>query len=163
MGAGGGRSATVAAEQEERLSLTSTTAIGHRVRAALRAVQRYRRTWTKPATGSLVGGTIGDPTRTKAALIAENAFLRQQRVVLCHQVKRPARTPADRMRLALLARPARGWRAALLIVQPDTRLRWHRQGFRPAWRARSHGASQRPQVSAETVAAIQRLATENRL
>ena len=57
----------------------------------------------------------------------------------------------------------RGWRAALLIVQPDTLLRWHRQGFRLVWRARSASASQRPQVAAETVAAIQRLAAENRL
>jgi len=51
----------------------------------------------------------------------------------------------------------------LLIVQPDTLLRWHRQGFRLVWRVRSAGASQRPQVSAETVATIQRLTAENRL
>jgi len=48
-------------------------------------------------------------------------------------------------------------------VQPETLLRWHRQGFRLVWRARSAAASQRPQVSAETLAAIQRLAAENRL
>jgi putative transposase len=94
--------------------------------------------------------------RTKAALIAENAFLRRQ-------VKRPALTPADRRHLVLLARLACGWRAALLIVQPETLLRWHRQGFRLAWRAKSRGASKRPQVPAETVAAIKWLAAENRL
>jgi len=163
VGAGGGGSATVAAEKEKRMLLTIATAIRHRARAARRAVQRHRLTWTKPATGSIVGGTVGDLTRTKAALVAENAFLRRQLVVVCHQVKRPALTPADRLRLVLLARLARRWRAALLIVQPDTLLRWHRQGFRLAWRARSRGASKRPQVSAETVAAIQRLAAENRL
>jgi putative transposase len=101
--------------------------------------------------------------RTKAALIAENAFLRQQLVVLRRQVKRPALTPADRRHLVLLARLACGWRAALLIVQPETLLRWHRQGFRLAWRAKSRGASKRPQVPAETVAAIKWLAAENRL
>jgi len=57
----------------------------------------------------------------------------------------------------------RGWRAALLIVRPDTLLRWHRQGFRLVWRAKSRGATKRPQVPAETVAAITRLAAENRL
>jgi len=71
-------------------------------------------------------------------------------------------TPADRLRLVLLARLVRGWRAALLIVQPETLLRWHRQGFRLVWRARSRGASKRPQVSAEAVAAIRRMAGDNR-
>src|SRR5205823_3976277 len=119
--------------------------------------------WTKPTTGPLVGGAVSDLARTKAALIGENAFLRQQLVVLHRQVGRPVLTPTDRLRLILLARLARGWRAALLIVQPETLLRWHRQGFRLAWRARSAAASKRPQVSAETIATIQRLAAENRL
>jgi len=142
---------------------TIWTAIRRRAQPALRAVHRHLLAWTKPATGPLLGSTVGDLTRTKAALVAENAFLRQQLVVLARQVKRPVLTPADRLRLVLLARLVRGWRAALLIVQPETLLRWHRQGFRLVWRARSRGASKRPQVSTETVAAIQRLAAENRL
>jgi putative transposase len=142
---------------------TIWTAIRRRAQTALRALHRRLLAWTRPATGSLVVSTVGDLTRTKAALVAENAFLRQQLVVLRRQVKRPALTPADRLRLILLARLVRGWRAVLLLVQPGTLLRWHRQGFRLGWRARSRGASKRPQVSAETVAAIQRLAAENRL
>jgi len=139
------------------------TAIRRRAQPALCAVHRHLLAGTRPATRPRVGSIAGDLTRTRAALVAENAFLRQQLVVLCRQVKRPALTPADRMRLVLLARLVRGWRAALLIVPPDTLLRWHRQGFRLVWRARSASASQRPQVSAETVAAIRRLAAEHRL
>jgi putative transposase len=142
---------------------TIATTIRRRARAALRAVQRHSLAWTKPATGSIVAGTVGDLTRPKAALVAENAFLRQQLVVLRRQVKRPALTPADRLRLVLLARLARGWHTAPLIAQPDTLLRWHRQGFRLVWRARSRGVSKRPQVPTEIVATIQRLAAENRL
>lgn len=71
-------------------------------------------------------------------------------------------TPADRLRLVLLTRLVRGWRAALLIVQPETRLRWHRRGGRLVWRAGSRGASHRPHVSPDAVAAIQRLAEEHR-
>jgi len=130
---------------------------------ALRAVHRRLLAWTRPAPRPLAGSTVRDLTRTRATLVAENAFLRPQLVVLARQVKRPAPTPADRFRLVLLARLVRGWRAALLVVQPDTLLRWHRQGFRLVWRARSATASKRPQVSAETVATIQRLAAENRL
>ena len=143
--------------------MTMLATVKRRALAALHAVHRRLVAWARPATGSLVGGAVGDLTRTKAALVAENAFLRQQLVVLARQVKRPVLTPADRLRLVLLARLVRRWRAALLIVQPDTLLRWHRQGFRLVWRAKSRGASMRPQVSAETVATIQRLAAENRL
>ena len=71
--------------------------------------------------------------------------------------------PGARLRLLLLARLARGWRTTLLIARPDTPLRWHRQGFRLVWRARSATAAKRLQVSEETVPQIQRLAAENRL
>ena len=145
------------------MDTTILTAIRRRAQTALRALHRRLLTWLRPATGSVVGGAVGDLTRTKAALVTENALLRQQLVVLRRQVTRPALTPADRLRLVLLARLARGWQAALLIVQPDTLLRWHRQGFRLVWRARSAAAAKRPQVPAETVALIQRLAAENQL
>ena len=107
------------------------TTIGHalrrRVGASLRAARQRLLAFVKPAMGTPVGGALGDLVRTKAELAAENALLRQQLVVLQRQVKRPAFTPADRRRLVLLARLARGWQAALLIVQPDTLLRWHRE------------------------------------
>src|SRR5918997_5856532 len=138
-------------------------ALRRRAAASLCVAGQRLLAWLKPATGTPVGGALGDLVRTKAELVAENAFLRQQLIVLHRQVQRPVLTPADRRRLVLLARLARGWRTALLIVQPATLLRWHRQGFRLVWRARSAAATTRPQVPAETVALIQRLATENRL
>ncbi len=131
--------------------------------AFLRGARRSLLALLRPATGTPSGGTLADLARTKAELVAENALLRQQLIVLRRQVRRPVLTPVDRRRLVLLARLVRRWRAVLLIVQPDTLLRWHRQGFRLVWRARSAAGSKRPQVAAETVALIQRLAAENRL
>jgi putative transposase len=131
--------------------------------AVLRRVHRWLLAQTKPAKGTLVGGTIGDVTRSKVAVTAENALLRQQLIVLQRPVKRPMCTPRDRLLLVLLARLAHGWRTALLIVQPDTLLRWHRQGYRLVWRVRSASATKRPQVAPETVMLIKRMATENRL
>jgi len=96
-------------------------------------------------------------------LVAENALLRQQLSVLQRQVTRPALTPRDRVLLVLLARLTRSWRSALLIVQPETLLRWHRQGYHLVWCARSAAATKRPQVAPETIALIKRLAAENRL
>jgi len=56
-----------------------------------------------------------------------------------------------------------GWQAALLIVQPDTVLRWHRHAFRLVWRATSTTALKRPQIAPATVALIKRMAAENPL
>jgi hypothetical protein len=50
-----------------------------------------------------------------------------------------------------------------LIVQPETPLRWHRDGFRLFWR-RWSGARRRPSsVAPDTIARIRRMARENRL
>jgi len=75
--------------------------------------------WTKPLSSSLPLGTIADLGRSKSELIAENAFLRQQLIMLKRQAKRPVYTKADRILLILLARVVRAWRQALVIVQED--------------------------------------------
>lgn len=119
--------------------------------------------WTTPAVGGLVAGAVTDLTRSKGALVAENTLLRQQLIVLNRQVARPQLTPLDRFLLVVLASRARVWRSALLIVQPETVLRWHRLGFRLFRRARSRTASVMPRVPAETVALIVEMVHENRL
>jgi hypothetical protein len=78
--------------------------------------------WTKPLQTSLPLATLTDLGRSKSELIAENALLRQQLIILKRQVKRPVCTKTDRVLLVLLARLVRTWNQALLIVQPETRL-----------------------------------------
>lgn len=78
----------------------------------------------------LAVGTLADLARSKSALVTENALLRHQLAILRRSVKRPRCTPADRAHMVFLASRVRAWRSALLIVRPDTLLRWHRQGFR---------------------------------
>jgi putative transposase len=119
--------------------------------------------WTKLPNTSLLLGTLVDFGRSKSELMAENAFLRQQLIILKRQVKRPASTRADRIFLVLLARVVRTWKHALFIVQPETMVRWHREGFRLFWKLRSKADSHKPKVAAETVALIRELATKNRL
>ncbi len=65
--------------------------------------------WTKPLRTSLPLSTLADLGRSKFELIAENALLRQQLLVLRRQVKRPRYARADRMLLVLLARLVRTW------------------------------------------------------
>jgi hypothetical protein len=101
--------------------------------------------------------------RAKTQLVAENALLRRQVIVLARSTKRPRISRSDRALLVLLAGRVRAWCQALLIVQPATLLRWHRAGFRLLWRWRSTPRSRQARVPQETVDLIQRLARENRL
>ena len=119
--------------------------------------------WTKPLVTSLPLATLTDLGRSKSELIAENALLRQQLIVLQRQVKQPVCTNTDRILLVLLARLVRTWQQALVIVQPDTLLRWHRELFRWYWKRKSKAASRKPKVAAETIALIREMATNNRL
>jgi len=131
----------------------------------VQALSRCLAAATTPVAAPLVGGTLADLVRSKPALIAENALLRQQIIILRRRVKRPRCTPADRTLLVLLASRVRQWRHALLIVQPDTLLRWHRQGFRLFWRRKSRAATspRKAKVSAETITLIREMAASNRL
>src|SRR5918994_2065248 len=89
----------------------------HRAGTGLRATRRRLARWTRPATSRpLVLGATADLVRAKSELIAENALLRQQLIVLARTPKRPRLTRVDRTLLVLLASRARAWRQAVLIV-----------------------------------------------
>src|SRR5215472_8084537 len=145
------------------------TALVHRVcrlgRRLVQAVHRRLEAATRPSPARLVVDTLADLPRSKGELIAENALLRQQLLVLRRSVQRVHCTPTDRTLLVLLASRVRTWRHALLIVQPETLLRWHRQGFRLFWRRKSRAVATTatPKVSAETIALIKERAAANRL
>jgi len=81
-------------------------------------------------TATPLAGTGADLVRTRGQVRAENALRPQQLVVLRRSVKRPAVAPTERALLVLRAGRVPAWRQALLLVQPDTPLRWHRAGFR---------------------------------
>jgi putative transposase len=119
--------------------------------------------WTKPLTSSLPLQTLADLGRSKSELVAENALLRQQLIILKRQVERPACPKTDRVLLVLLARLVQTWQQALLLVQPETLLRWHRELFRLSWKRRSKASSHKPKVATETIALIREMAKENQL
>lgn len=87
---------------------------------------------TKPAGSSRLTATLMDVFRPRSELLAENA-LRQQLIVLQRQIKRPAFKPYDKFLMVVMASLIIPWRQALLILKPDTLLRWHRQGFKLFW------------------------------
>jgi len=117
--------------------------------------------WATPRPRSLACGLAADLVRPRHDLVLENAFLRQQVIVLSRTSKRPAFTPWDRGLLVLLASHLRTWASALLIVQPETVLRWHRQGFRLFWRRQSAPRARLSPLAAATIALIGQMARDN--
>lgn len=71
------------------------------------------------------------------AVALENLALRQQLAVFTRTVPRPGLRHRDRLFWVLFAHAWRDWRTALIIVRPDTVVRWHRQWLRRRWARRS--------------------------
>lgn len=130
---------------------------------ALRVVARVISRWCKPLPASPLVGAIPDLARSKPQLIAENRLLRQQLLVLNRAGKRPHCTRADRALLVVLASKVQHWREALLIIRPETALRWHRASLRLFWQAKSRATSQEPRIAPETIALSREMASSNRL
>ncbi len=68
--------------------------------------------------------------KTQRSLAIENLALRQQLAVLGRSVKRPRLSNIDRGFWVLLQRVWTDWDRVLVIVKPETVVRWHRAGFR---------------------------------
>src|SRR6202158_6197582 len=81
--------------------------------------------------------SIGLICRGHRAVALENLALRQQLAVLTRTVAHPRLRRRDRLFWILLAKGWREWRTALMVVQPTTVLRWHRQWLRRRWAYRS--------------------------
>jgi putative transposase len=102
---------------------------------------------------------VGLCLRSPAALAAENLFLRKQLALYQERKVTPRRaTHATRLALTVLARWF-DWRQALVIVQPQTLIRWHRQGLRQFWRWKSRPG--RPRIPAELQALVRQMAQDN--
>jgi len=105
---------------------------------------------------------IAAAVRPKVLLIADNLCLRQQLLVLQRRKPRPRLEDADRRFWVLACRSFIGWRASLLVVKPETVLRWHRNGWRAYWRRRSCRRGRRP-IRPERRTLIRRMTVENQL
>jgi putative transposase len=150
-------------EGEVQLTFHLVTTIKQRVCLSFHGLQKRFLRWVKPPTTSFLLGTLADLLRGKSELIAENALVRQQLIILHRQIKRPVYKKTDRLLLVLLARMVRTWKQALLLVQPETLLRWHRELFRVFWKHKSKARSKKPRLSLETISLIKEMAANNRL
>ena len=88
--------------------------------------------------------------------------LRQQLAVYARRHSRPRLSPVDRAFWVALSRLCPQWKSVLVIVRPETVVRWHQRRFRAYWHSISTPGPGRPPISDETKALIVRMATENR-
>src|SRR5262245_36159147 len=94
--------------------------------------------------------------RSRASLEAENLVLRQQIIVL-------RRTARKRLSFNALDRLISDIRSALVVVRPETVVRWHRAGFRVYWRWKSRPRWGRPKVALEVRQLIREMSLANPL
>jgi hypothetical protein len=96
-----------------------------------------------------LSGLIVLSLRPRRSVAAENLFLRRQLALYLERGAKPGRVDAaTRVSLALLSRLF-DWRGdALVVVRPETLIRWHRAGWRLFWRM----ASENPLWGEERIA-----------
>ena len=94
---------------------------------------------------SLVLNLLAAVFKSKSRLEAENAALRQQLIVLQRRVRDRARfNNGDRLFFVQLYRWFPSILSAMLIIRPETLVRWHRAGFCRYWRWKSRARGGRP-------------------
>jgi putative transposase len=97
--------------------------------------------------------------RQRRATAAEILVLRRQIALYKERGIKPRRIdPVTRISLALLSRFF-NWREALVVVRPETMIRWHRAGWKLFWRLKSRPG--RPPIPPRIQALIRRMANEN--
>jgi putative transposase len=108
-------------------------------------------------------GTLRCAILTQRELALENIALRQQLAAWKVRQPRPPLAATDRIFWVVLSRFWKNWRSSLQIVQPETVVRWHRQGFRRYWAWKSRHRLGRPAIGRELRDLIRRMSRANPL
>ena len=108
-------------------------------------------------------GSLLRPFRNRRDLIFENLVLRQQLTVLKRRRPRPALNLFDKLFWVAVSRVWSQWKQSIIVVTPETVVRWHRAGFRMYWRllSRVRGPVGRRPTPKEVRELIFRMVTEN--
>src|SRR5271169_3606497 len=112
---------------------------------------------------AVLTGTMLRVFRTRRNLLLENLVLRQQLTALKRKRPRPRIAALDKLFWVLAQRFWSGWKQALVVVTPDTVVRWHRAGFALYWRAisRARRVFGRKRISKEVRDLIFRVVSDN--
>jgi putative transposase len=108
-------------------------------------------------------GWVVSAFRSRGELLLENLALRQQLLALHAKQPRPRLSSVDRRFWVVLREVWSGWKRSLILVIPETVVRWHRTGFRLYWSWISHArkAVGRKPISREVRDLMFRMVAEN--
>ncbi len=112
---------------------------------------------------AVLTGTMLRVFRTRRNLLLENLVLRQQLTVLKRKRPRPRIAALDKLFWVFARRFWSGWKQAIIVVTPNTVVRWHRFGFALYWRviSRARRVTGRKRISKEVRDLILRMGIEN--
>jgi putative transposase len=109
-------------------------------------------------------GLAAASLQSRRNLLLENIALRHQLLVLSRNAKRPRWNVVDRVLWVWLSVIWSRWRRALRLIQPDTVIYWHRQGFGRFWRWKSRARNAgRKSLAPDTIALIRQMSRANPL
>jgi Homeodomain-like domain len=112
----------------------------------------------------VIGRALALALRGHRELVLENLALRQQLTAMKRTTRRPHLQARDRLFWIVLTRIWRNWRTAVVLVQPDTVVRWHREWLRRRWTRRSRPRPDgRPRVEDQIRVLVREMATANPL
>jgi putative transposase len=111
----------------------------------------------------LLAGVILQLFHSRRVLLLENLALRQQLAALKRRHPKPRLSAFDKFFWVLARRFWSGWKQTLIMVDPETVVRWHRSGFTLCWRviSRARRVAGRRRISKEVRDLIFRMVTEN--
>jgi putative transposase len=87
--------------------------------------------------------------------------LRQQLVVYKRKSKKPMIRNRDRLFWCLLSKIWRNWTSELILVRPETVIRWRKRKFREFWRRKSQGKPGRPSIPQKHIEFIRRISSDH--
>jgi putative transposase len=101
--------------------------------------------------------------KSHTQLHLEVLFLRKQLEIVARSSPKLKIRHTDRFFMGFLTDLYDSWRGALLIVQPETIIRWHRESFRVFWKWKSRSAAGRPKIPEAQIDLIRQMANDNPL
>ena len=87
--------------------------------------------------------------------------LRQQLAVYKRKSKKLRLRNSDRLFWSLLSRLRKDWRSELVLVKPETVIRWSERKFREFWRRKSQTKPGRPAIAKEHIDFIRRISSDH--
>ena len=107
---------------------------------------------------------LGLRLKSRGRIEAENLALRHQVRVVCRSAPKRVRLRcSDRLFFVCLYRLWPGALDSIVVVKPDTVVRWHRRGFKAFWCWKSRGRAGRPRIPREVQDLIREISLANPL